>query len=62
MTLGKMRALGARGLNVQCPVCRHEVRLDVDDYADDVPVPWSVPRMVCTGCGIIGARREAELA
>jgi hypothetical protein len=29
--------------------------LDVDGYVEDVPVPWFGPRMVCTGCGIIGA-------
>jgi hypothetical protein len=30
MTLGNMRALGVRGLNVLCLICRHEVRLDVE--------------------------------
>jgi hypothetical protein len=29
--------------------------IGVDDYADDVPVPWFGPRMVCTACGMIGA-------
>jgi hypothetical protein len=55
MTLGNMRALGVRGLNVMCFVCRDEVRLDVDAYDDGVPVPWFAPRMVCTNCGIVGA-------
>jgi hypothetical protein len=55
MTLGNMRALGVRGLDVLCLVCRHAVRFDVDDYDDDVPVPWFSPRMVCTNCGIVGA-------
>jgi hypothetical protein len=29
--------------------------LDVDNYADDVPVPWFGPLMVCTGYGIVRA-------
>jgi hypothetical protein len=29
--------------------------LNVDDYADDVPMPSFGPRMVCPRCGIIGA-------
>src|SRR5262245_12497126 len=52
-----MRELGVRGLIVYClnPNCRHQERLDVDGYADNVPVPWFGPRMVCSKCGIIGA-------
>jgi hypothetical protein len=30
MTLGDMRKLGARGLDVACVNCRHQIRLDVD--------------------------------
>jgi hypothetical protein len=57
MTLGNMRHLGVRGLVVYClnPKCRHEMVIRADDYADDVPVPWFGPRMVCTACGMIGA-------
>src|SRR5262249_2389126 len=55
MTLANMRALGVRGLDVLCWICRHQVRLDVDAYDDDTPAPWFGPRMVCTQCGIIGA-------
>ena len=57
MTLGNMRGLGVRGLMVHClnPRCLHQERLDVDGYADDVPVPWFGPRMVCTKCGMVGA-------
>jgi len=29
--------------------------MSVDRYDDAVPVPAIGPRMVCTGCGIIGA-------
>jgi hypothetical protein len=35
--------------------------LDVNSYADDVPVPAFGQRMVCTVCGDIGAR-AVELA
>jgi hypothetical protein len=27
----------------------------IDPWPDDVPVPTFGPRMVCTGCGIVGA-------
>jgi hypothetical protein len=57
MTLGNMRRLGVRGLAVYClnHNCRHETVISVDDYADNVPVPWFGPHMVCTACGMIGA-------
>ena len=42
-------------LDVSCWICHHAAVLDVDSYADDVPVPWFGPRMVCTRCGIVGA-------
>jgi hypothetical protein len=31
------------------------VSVNVDRYADHLPVPAFGPRMVCTGCGFIGA-------
>jgi hypothetical protein len=55
MTLANMRSLGVRSLAVTCDLCHHAARLDVDGYADDVTVPSFGPRMMCTGCGIIGA-------
>jgi hypothetical protein len=55
MTLGNMRENGVRRLDVSCWICHHAAVLDVEGYGDDVPVPWFGPRMVCTGCGIIGA-------
>jgi hypothetical protein len=57
MTLGNMRALGARGLNVRCfnPKCLHEVRLGVDDYPGDMLVRDFGARMVCAICGMVGA-------
>jgi hypothetical protein len=62
MTLGNMRELGVRRLVVSClnPKCRHERVISVDDYADDVPVPWFGPCMVCTACGMIGADARAN--
>ncbi len=55
MTLGNMRANGVRSLIVYCMACHRSAVLDVDGYADGVPVPAFSPRMVCTRCGIIGA-------
>jgi hypothetical protein len=55
MTLGNMRTNGVRSLTVYCERCHHQALLDVDDFADDVPVPLFGPRMVCTICGAIGA-------
>ena len=55
MTLGNMRAQGVRALAVYCPACHRSVSFDVDRYADGIPVPAFGPRMVCTGCGFIGA-------
>jgi hypothetical protein len=51
MTLGNMRSLGVRGLLVTCEKCRHEARVDVDRFADDVTVPSFARRMVCSKCG-----------
>jgi hypothetical protein len=55
MTLGNMRANGARSLAVSCHLCHHEAVLSADSWPDDVPVPTFGPRMVCTRCGIVGA-------
>ena len=57
MTLANMRANGVRELLVYCinPKCRRAVTMNVDAYADDVPVPSFGPRMVCTSCGVVGA-------
>jgi len=55
MTLGNMRAHGVRSLAVSCTICHHHAVLSVDPWPDSVTVPSFGPRMVCTGCGIIGA-------
>jgi hypothetical protein len=51
-----------RRLDVSCRICHHAAVLDVDGYADDVPVPLVRPAMVCTRCGIVGADARPELA
>jgi hypothetical protein len=55
MDLANMRANGGRSLSVSCPACHRSVRFNVDAYSDDVHVVAFGPRMVCTGCGMIGA-------
>jgi hypothetical protein len=55
MTLGNMRENGVHRLDVSCWICRHAAVLDVNDYADGLPVPSFGPRMVYTRCGIISA-------
>jgi hypothetical protein len=55
MTLGNMRAHGVRSLAVSCLICRHQAVLSVEPWPDEITVPSFGPRMVCTGCGIIGA-------
>jgi hypothetical protein len=55
MTLGNMRSNGVRTLAIYCERCHHDAVLDVSHYPDELPVPNFGPRMVCTGCGAIGA-------
>jgi hypothetical protein len=55
MTLANMRANGVRCLAVSCRLCHRGGVLAVDRWPDAIPVPSFGPRMVCTGCGIIGA-------
>jgi ribosomal protein L37E len=55
MTLGNMRSLGPRSLDVMCRACGHHTSVNVDAYADDVAVPSLGPRMRCRKCGHLGA-------
>jgi hypothetical protein len=55
MDLANMRANGVRSLSVSCSACHRSVRFNVDGYPGDLPVVVFGPRMVCTGCGMIGA-------
>ena len=55
MTLANMRANRVRSLLVYCGACPRIVVFNVDAYPEAVPVPAFGPRMVCTGCGMIGA-------
>jgi hypothetical protein len=52
---GNMRAQGVRSLAVTCWLYNHDAVVPVDRWPDHVPVPSSGPRMVCTGCGSVGA-------
>ena len=55
--LRNMREHGVHSLDIRCGAlwCNHEAILDVSTYADDLTVPSFGPRMVCIGCGAIGA-------
>jgi hypothetical protein len=55
MDLRDMRAQGVRSLWVSCTLCHHSAVMNVDRFGDAVTVPSFGPRMVCTGCGIVGA-------
>jgi hypothetical protein len=53
--LGNMRQLGVRSFDVSCWNCQHRAVLSADRWPDDIAVPTFGPRMVCIGCGIVGA-------
>ena len=55
MTLANMRAQGVRSLSVSCWLCHHGAVLIADRWSDEVQLPSLGTRMVCTGCGIVGA-------
>jgi hypothetical protein len=55
MTLANMRVQGVRSLSVTCWLCHHGAVQTADRWRDEVPLPSLGPRMVCTGCGNVGA-------
>ena len=55
MTLANVRENGVRSLSVTCELCRHAALINADAFDDAMPLPAFGPRMVCTGCGIVGA-------
>jgi ribosomal protein L37E len=55
MTLGSMRSLGPRSLDVTCNACGYRTTANVDSYPDDMPVLSFCPRMRCRKCGHLGA-------
>jgi hypothetical protein len=55
MTLGNMRDLGVRSLAAPAGSVHREAVLSANRWPGDVAVPTFGPRMVCTGCGIVGA-------
>jgi hypothetical protein len=57
MTLGNMRSLGPRDLDVTSKACGYWTTVNVDAFPDDVGVPSFGPRMRCSKCGHLRARR-----
>ena len=55
MTLANMRANGVRSFSITCEVCHHTAVMNVDEFPNQIVVPSSRKRMVCTCCGIVGA-------
>ena len=64
MPLGNMRANGVRMLAVWCSGCGcgHHRVIDVEQYGDDVPVPWFGPRMRCGHLGADARPNWSEIA
>jgi hypothetical protein len=54
-SLGAMRGLGPRSLDVTCEACGHRTLFNVDDWPDEVLVSSFGPRMRCARCGHLGA-------
>jgi hypothetical protein len=64
VTLGHIRGHGCRGVLVYCESiwCNHSADIDADWLPDETVIRSLAPRMVCTACGLIGARCAARLA
>lgn len=55
LTLGNMRSLGPRSLDVSCTACDYHTTVNVDAWPDEESVPAFGPRMRCTKCGHLSA-------
>ena len=57
ITLGEMRASGVRGVLVYCAdyKCSHWIKINADQWPDDVRLSDLEDRFVCTACGQRGA-------
>jgi hypothetical protein len=55
MTLGNMRSLGPRDLDVTCKACGYHTTVNVDAWPDEEPVTAFGPRMRCSKCDHLGA-------
>jgi hypothetical protein len=55
MTLGNMRGLGPRSLDVTCKAGGHHTMVNADVWPDDVMIPSLGPKMRCTKCRHLGA-------
>jgi hypothetical protein len=55
MTLANMRENGVRSLSVTCHLCHHAAVISADRFEDAISIPAFSSRVICTGCGAIGA-------
>jgi ribosomal protein L37E len=51
MTLGNMRSLGPRSLDVTCAVCGYRTIVNVDFWPDEAMVLSFGPQLRCRRCG-----------
>jgi hypothetical protein len=62
MTLGNMRSLGPRDLDVTCNARGYHSTVNVDTWPDEEPVPAFGPLMLCRRCGRRGASVRPDWA
>jgi ribosomal protein L37E len=55
MTLGNMRSLGLRSVDVTCTACGYHATFNVDEWPDELPVLAFGPHTGCAKCGHRGA-------
>jgi hypothetical protein len=60
MTLGNMRSLGPRDLDVTCKACGYHTTVNMDAWPDEEPVPAFGRRMRCTKCGHLSASARPD--